>query len=46
MDAAYLHAIERGWHAVTIPTALRIARGLEMPLGDLVRGLDDSSDDQ
>jgi len=40
MDAAYLAAIERGWHAITVPTALRIARGLQMPLSELVEGLD------
>jgi len=40
MDSAYLFAIERGAHAVTVPTALRIARGLKMPLSELVEGLD------
>ncbi len=39
MDPAYLAAVERGWHAVTIPTALRIASALGMDLSDLVRGL-------
>ncbi len=39
MDAAYLAAVERGWHAVTIPTALRIAAALRMDLSDLVREL-------
>jgi len=39
MDAAYLAAIERGWHAITIPTALRIASALQMNLSDLVRDL-------
>jgi transcriptional regulator with XRE-family HTH domain len=39
MDAAYLAAVERGWHAVTIPTALRIAAALRMDLSDLVRDL-------
>ena len=39
MDAAYLAAIERGWHAITIPTALRIASALRMNLSDLVRDL-------
>jgi len=41
MDAAYLAAIERGAHAVTLPTAVRIARGLKMPLSELVEGLDE-----
>ena len=39
MDAKYLGEIERGWHATTIPTAARIAEGLEVPLADLVAGL-------
>jgi len=39
MDAAYLAAIEHGWHAITIPTALRIASALQMSLSDLVRDL-------
>jgi len=39
MDPAYLAAVERGWHAVTIPTALRIAGALEMDLSELVRGI-------
>lgn len=39
MDAAYLAAVERGWHAVTIPTAMRIAAALRMDLSDLVKGL-------
>jgi ribosome-binding protein aMBF1 (putative translation factor) len=37
MDAAYLAAIECGWHAVTIVTAKRIAVALEVPLAELVR---------
>lgn len=39
MDSAYLAAIERGAHAVTIPTAIKIAAALEMDLSDLVRDL-------
>lgn len=39
MDTAYLAAIERGAHAVTIPTALRIAAALGMDLSELVRDL-------
>lgn len=39
MDGAYLAAVERGWHAVTIPTALRIAAALQTDLSDLVRDL-------
>lgn len=39
MDTAYLAAIERGAHAVTIPTALRIAAALQMNLSELVRDL-------
>ena len=39
MDTAYLAAIERGAHAVTIPTALRIAAALRMNLSELVRDL-------
>jgi len=39
MDAAYLAAIERGSHAITIPTALRIAVALRLDLSDLVRDL-------
>jgi ribosome-binding protein aMBF1 (putative translation factor) len=39
MDAAYLAAIERGWHAVTIVTAKRIAVALKVPLAELVRDL-------
>jgi len=46
MDAAYLAAVERGWHAVTIPTALRIAAALQMDLSDLVRGLGPISEAQ
>jgi transcriptional regulator with XRE-family HTH domain len=41
MDAAYLAAIERGAHAVTLPTAVRIASALGVPVSDLVRTLDD-----
>jgi transcriptional regulator with XRE-family HTH domain len=37
LDPAYLAAIERGGHAVSIVTAVRIAEGLEMTLSDLVR---------
>jgi len=44
MDAAYLAAIERGWHAVTIPTAVRIAAALRMDLSDLVRDLGSDSE--
>lgn len=40
MDAGYLAAIERGWHAITLPTAVRIATALEIPLSDLVRGIE------
>lgn len=39
MDAAYLAAVERGAHAVTIPTALRIAAALQIDLSELVRDL-------
>lgn len=39
MDSAYLAAVERGAHAVTIPTALRIAAALRMDLSELVRDL-------
>lgn len=39
MDSAYLFAVERGAHAVTIPTAVRIAAALEMDLSELVRPL-------
>ena len=39
MDAAYLAAIERGSHAITIPTALRIAVALRLDLSELVRDL-------
>lgn len=39
IDGAYLAAIERGAHAVTIPTALRIAAALQMDLSDLVSAL-------
>ena len=42
MDAAYLAAVERGWHAVTVPTAVRIATGLGLTLSRLVDGLGDS----
>ncbi len=41
MDEAYLGAIERGYHAVTLPTAVRIARGLGVPLSRLVDGLEE-----
>jgi transcriptional regulator with XRE-family HTH domain len=37
MDAKYLGEIERGWHAPSIPTAKRIADGLEVTLSDLVK---------
>jgi len=39
MDSGYLAAVERGAHAVTIPTALRIAAALDMDLSELVRSL-------
>lgn len=39
IDSGYLAAIERGAHAVTIPTALRIAAALELDLSELVRDL-------
>lgn len=39
VDAAYLGAIERGAHSVSISTAARVARGLGVPLSELVRGV-------
>jgi transcriptional regulator with XRE-family HTH domain len=46
LDSAYLAAIERGAHAVTIPTAVRIAAALHVDLSDLVRGLGPVSEPQ
>jgi hypothetical protein len=39
MDPKYLGEIEQGWHAPTIPTAIRIADALAVSLSELVRGL-------
>lgn len=39
MDAKYLGELERGWHAATIPTAVRIADALEIRLADLLADL-------
>lgn len=39
MDSAYLAAVERGAHAITLPTAKRIADALKVSLVDLVREL-------
>jgi len=39
MDSGYLAAVERGAHAITIPTAVRIAEALRVPLSELVREL-------
>ncbi len=39
MDSGYLAAVERGAHAITIPTAKRVADALNMPLADLLQEL-------
>lgn len=39
LDPAYLAAVERGNHAVSIVTAARLAEALGMKLSDLVRDL-------
>lgn len=39
MDSAYLAAVERGAHAITLPTAKRIADALELSLAELLNGL-------
>jgi transcriptional regulator with XRE-family HTH domain len=39
MDAKYLGEIERGFHSPSISTAVRVARGLELELAELVHGL-------
>lgn len=40
LDAKYLGEIERGWHAPTISTAVRIADALGVPLTDLAQRID------
>lgn len=39
LDPRYLGEIELGFHAPTVPTALRIADALGVSLGELVRDL-------
>lgn len=39
MDSAYLAAVERGAHAITLPTAKRIADALGVSLGELTTAL-------
>ncbi len=39
LDPRYLGEIELGFHAPTVPTALRIADALGLSLGELVRDL-------